>query len=98
MATITCESCHIAFEGRPNRRYCSIKCRRKAEMKERSRKQKERHAAWLASLSPEEKTFWDSIPEFEINWTPDDQRAWEDELAKMPTLDEIMETNNLKGA
>lgn len=64
MATLTCEACQIVFEGRPNRRYCSPECRRKAEMKERKRKKEERHKAWLASLSPEDRAFWESIPEF----------------------------------
>jgi len=33
-------------------------------MAERKRKKEERHKAWLASLSPEDRAFWDSIPEF----------------------------------
>jgi hypothetical protein len=64
MAMLTCKSCRIEFEGRPNRRYCSPECRRKAEMAERKRKKEERHKVWLASLSPEDRAFWYSIPEF----------------------------------
>jgi len=59
-----CESCQIEFEGRPNRRYCSPKCRRKAEMKERVRKKRAKFDVWLASLSPEDRAFWGSIPGF----------------------------------
>jgi len=33
-------------------------------MAERKRKKEERRKAWLASLSPEDRVFWDSIPEF----------------------------------
>lgn len=58
MATMTCESCQIGFEGRPNRKYCSAVCRRKAEMKERERKKKERRKAWKANLTPEERAAW----------------------------------------
>ena len=29
--TLTCENCKRAFEGRPNRRTCSVSCRRSLE-------------------------------------------------------------------
>jgi hypothetical protein len=64
MAILTCESCLIEFKGRPNRRYCSPECRREAEMKERKRKKEERRKAWLASLSPEDRAFYDDLKEF----------------------------------
>jgi hypothetical protein len=60
MAIMTCESCQIVFEGRPNRKYCSIDCRRKAEMKEREIKKEERRQAMLAAMTPEERAFYDS--------------------------------------
>jgi hypothetical protein len=65
MAIMTCESCQIVFEGRPNRRYCSIDCRRKAEMAKREIKRKEQYEAFLASLSPEEKAWSESIPKWD---------------------------------
>src|SRR4030042_7176380 len=90
-----CEICDLVFERRPNRRYCSIKCRRAAEGKERKRKKEERRKAWLASLSPEDRALWGSFPEVNIGdfQTPEQQKAWEDELANLPTLSEIMTEN-----
>ena len=35
MARLICESCRQPFDGRPNRRYCSLPCRRRLEMKRR---------------------------------------------------------------
>lgn len=64
MVQIFCEYCKKPFMGRPNRCYCSIACRRKTEMTERKRKKEARYKAWLTSLSPEERAFWESIPEF----------------------------------
>lgn len=32
LVTLICESCRNPFEGRPNRRTCSISCRRSLEM------------------------------------------------------------------
>jgi hypothetical protein len=57
-----CESCRVAFEGRPNRRYCSRSCKVKAELRARARKKEEQHKAWLETLPPGERAFWDSIP------------------------------------
>jgi|GEM_PF-5693135 len=52
-------------------------------MVERKRKKKERYQTWLASLSPEDRAFWDSFPEVNINdfQTPEQQKAWD----SMPT-------------
>ncbi len=33
MPTITCQQCGEPFRGRPNRRYCSPRCRRRMEAK-----------------------------------------------------------------
>lgn len=94
-----CKICNKDFEGRPGQLYCSIACRRKAEMSQREIKKEERYNAWYASLSPEEKAFWDSFPDFNINdfITPEQQKAWEDELANLSTLSEIMTENMPKG-
>jgi hypothetical protein len=88
-----CEICDLVFEGRPNRKYCSISCRRKAEMKERERKRDASLKAWRESWTAEEKAFWDGIPELEIDWTPEQQKAWEEMVDNLPTLDEIMAIN-----
>lgn len=74
MATMTCESCQTVFEGRPNRKYCSVDCRRTAEMKEREIKRKERYNAWLAALTPEERERHNSIPKAEDRWA--DLPSW----------------------
>ena len=80
MAILTCESCQMVFAGRPNRRFCSIPCRRKAEMKEREIKTAERRQVMLAAMLPT----WKDLP---TDWgkptvwgTPEQQKAWEDEL------------------
>jgi len=65
MAIMTCKNCQIVFEGRPNRRYCSIQCRRAAEMAQREIKKEERYQEWLAALSPEERDWLNSIPTIE---------------------------------
>jgi hypothetical protein len=67
MITLTCQSCEIEFKGRPNRRYCSVECRRKAEIAERQRKKAEEYQKWLDSLPPEQRKAWESIPELNIN-------------------------------
>ena len=43
LVTLICESCKRSFEGRPNRRTCSIGCRRSLEM---GRREWERRA-WI---------------------------------------------------
>ena len=88
MATLTCKICQIGFEGRTNRNYCSADCRRKAEMEKRQIKQKERYAAWLAAMTPEERNFYNSIPTAEEICA--DLKPWEDELANIPTLEEFI--------
>lgn len=88
-----CEICDLVFEGRPNRRYCSLKCRRKAEMAERKRKRQARYEAWRASWTPAEREFWESMSELKIDWTPEDQKAWDEWIASLPTLEEVMAIN-----
>ncbi|MFH1974584.1 MAG: hypothetical protein ABIJ52_03360 [Pseudomonadota bacterium] len=44
-----------------------MKCKRKAELNERHRKRKEHYNTWYAGLTVEEKAFWDSIPELELD-------------------------------
>jgi len=80
MAEMICESCQIAFEGRPNRRYCSIPCRRKAEMAERERKREERRKAWKANPSPEERAAWGPPTDWK------DLPTWEELMAKKPPI------------
>jgi hypothetical protein len=62
-------------------------------MNERERKRKARYDAWYASLLQEERALWDSIPDLEMKWTPEDQKSWEEEWKNMPTLEEIMAIN-----
>jgi len=59
-----CRSCGISFEGRPNRQYCSPKCRRRAEMTQRIVKKRERYQALRAAMGQQEKAFYDTIREF----------------------------------
>ena len=33
--TLNCDNCGETFEGRPNRRFCSVRCRRAIELKRR---------------------------------------------------------------
>ena len=81
-----CKICNKDFEGRPGQLYCSIKCRRKAEMAEKKRKRQARYDAWRASWTPAEREFWDSIPEFEIDWAPEQEKAWQEMTDNLPTL------------
>jgi hypothetical protein len=78
MATMNCENCQIIFEGRQNRRYCSIDCRRKAEMKQREIKREERYEAWLAAMTPEMREWYNSLSNAS------------DIFGDLPTLEEIM--------
>lgn len=90
MRILSCETCQITFTGRPNKKYCSLKCKRQAEKKERERKRRERHEAWLAAMTPEDRAFYDSIPEFQINWTPEQEKGWDEFISSLPSLEEIM--------
>ena len=74
MATLTCQSCRSTFEGRPNRRYCSVSCRRAAEMAQREIKKEERRQTMLSTMNPDERAFYDSC------------RAWEGSLPKTEDL------------
>jgi len=81
MAKIRCEMCQKMFEGRPNRRYCSIRCRRKAEQKQRKIKKEEHRQEMLANMPPEERAFYDSCREWEEN-IPTAEELW-------PELDNV---------
>lgn len=66
MTTRICKTCQTTFEGRPNRRYCSVHCRRAAEMEERGRKGGEMVRMWFGlsktefeALSP--KNLWPEL-------------------------------------
>jgi hypothetical protein len=59
-----CKSCGGPFEGRPNRRYCSNRCRRRGEKKARLAKSRMSWENWLETLPPGEREFWGGIPEF----------------------------------
>ena len=74
---MTCESCRIVFFGRPNKKFCSIDCRRAAEMKKRQIKKDkkiEAYKAYMENLPPE----WHALPvdpwpEYEpLEWPADD--------------------------
>jgi hypothetical protein len=78
---MTCESCRIVFFGRPNKKFCSIDCRRAAEMKKRQIKKDkkiEAYKAYMENLPPE----WHALPvdpwpEYEpLEWPADD--PWHD--------------------
>lgn len=84
MTIMTCETCKSEFEGHPNQKYCSADCRRKAEMAQRAIKRKARLEAWLAAMSPEEREWYNSIPNTEdlfgdlppLNWP--ELKSWDD--------------------
>jgi hypothetical protein len=57
MQGITCSICGRWFWDRPNRKYCSVACRREAERMVRFRKRKETYERFLMTLSPEERTW-----------------------------------------
>jgi hypothetical protein len=77
MAELVCGTCGSRFQGRPNRRYCSRRCRKRAERAATARKA---HSAWVASLRPPEGSPWDSLPP--ADWGPatdwSDLRHWTD--------------------
>ena len=112
MAIITCETCQSVFEGRSNRKYCCVDCRRKAEMDARKRKKPEGSRRKMERCHDqnwgpptdwselqigwdEVPTDWDDLPKWES--TPEEQKAWKDELASLPTLDELMNKPPVKG-
>jgi len=45
--TLTCENCKREFEGRPNRRTCSVGCRRSIEFGRREWERKALHVRYL---------------------------------------------------
>ena len=66
---MVCNICGVVYEGRPNRRYCSIRCRRTAESQARLRRLEVRRDAYLASMTREQRAFYDAIPGPELLWT-----------------------------
>ena len=71
---ITCASCKTEFEGRKNKRYCSIECRRQAEMVERQKSKERRYQAIYDAMTAEEKSEHDR------------SMAW---IADLPTWNEM---------
>ena len=57
-----CGICGTEFEGRPNRLYCSKKCRRRAEMSERNSKKAEKWAFWMERREAKVRDFYASLP------------------------------------
>lgn len=93
MTMLKCQICNIVFEGRSNRKYCSIDCRRKAEMAQREIKKEERRQEMLAAMTPEERAFYDSCREWEKSlstweelcpeikkWEFTELKSWVDDL------------------
>ncbi len=66
-----CQTCGAAFEGRPNRLYCSTKCRREAEFEKR-------RAAGPVVTGDAGADFWENWPDLKF---PDIQEE------KIPTPD-----------
>lgn len=81
---MVCQTCKKEFLGRPNRRYCSIDCRRKAEMAIRGRKKEERHQAMLSAMNSEERAFYDCCRE----WADNSPTA-EEVFGDLPTIEEF---------
>lgn len=80
MLEITCRICEKIFFGRPNRLYCSITCRRRAEFFRRSVLAKKKHDDWLRSLLPDERNILDSF---------DNLLTLNDICKDLPSVDEI---------
>jgi hypothetical protein len=66
MEGMVCQICGRRFWGRPDAKYDTKFCRRKAEMNAKIRKQEERKKAFYASLSPEERAFRESAPPWQL--------------------------------
>lgn len=90
VASLTCANCANAFQGRRDRLYCSPVCKQKARVLARERKRQEAHAAWLASMTPEERAVYDSWGDLPVaDWSDLPTTDWSD----LPTWEEIMATN-----
>ena len=85
------KNCKATFEGRANRKYCSPECkeavfialRKKKDLKRKKEKEQAQNEKWGPP------TDWGDLSTWEP--TPEAQKAWEDELAKMPTLEDLWE-------
>ncbi len=71
---MTCESCRAVFTGRPNKKFCSIDCRRAAEMKKRNFEKEKRIKEYMGKLPPDWRALpVDPWPEYEpLEWPADD--------------------------
>lgn len=87
-----CKKCDTVFEGRSNRKYCSPECKKAAFIaarKERDlKRKKEQNEIWGPGVDWGPPTDWGDLPTWEP--TPEEQKAWEDELANMPTWEDLM--------
>ena len=81
MAILTCASCKTEFEGRKNKRYCSIACRRQAEMVARIKSRERRYQAIYDAMTAEEKTECDRA----MAWI-NDLPTWEEMEAGAVTI------------
>ena len=65
-----CKSCKKPFQGRPNKLYCSVSCRRQAEIAKRAEKCRLRVGAW-----PDLSKFpaWDLPPFNRADWPGADE-------------------------
>jgi hypothetical protein len=73
--TLICESCKKPFQGRPNRRTCSVNCRRSLEM---GRRVWDRRAGHVRFLELNANSKWITQKQRE-NW----QRQFEETSAKL---------------
>lgn len=55
-----CKICGNETGGRPNRRYCSERCRREAERLARQARQEAKYQAFLEKLTPGEREFYEA--------------------------------------
>ena len=53
---MTCCNCGIEFEGRPNRQYCSVRCRRDIELRRRYWDQAQKYAGFWELEAQRSKT------------------------------------------
>ena len=71
MIDLICENCRESFEGRPNRKHCSVKCRRDLARKRKFWDRKFTHvrfceiqASW-DTLTDEQRANWQEKADFE---------------------------------
>ena len=74
MAENICKICQKPFQGRPNKIYCTIQCRRQAEIAKRAEKCRLRVGAWP---DQSERIKWDLPLLDNPDWPPFDVPGWE---------------------